>query len=38
MLAIDIDDDVDIVNPMNTFSKTKDTYVELVKELEVEQY
>ena len=34
MLEHDIDDDVDMANPFNTFSEPEDTYVELDKELE----
>ena len=34
MLENDVDDDVDIVNPFNTFFELEDTYFELDKELE----
>ena len=34
MLKNDIDDNVDMINPFNTFSKLEDTDFELDKELE----
>ena len=34
MLKNDIDDDIDIINPLNTFSKLEDIHVELDEELE----